>query len=330
MNFAEAEEYYKLVDKFQTFKIEFTKHEKDSTGYYNYACEDATEHILENTENYKNTCLDVLHYLKNMIKFDSQDDKHESCMFLNFYLNNSLGEIRNNKLNATKFYSNIKNNWKRDYINLSVCEKEIKDIHPFVLYTIQTIFTLYDNLYNYRSTPVPNDFSHCPYAHNFVSIYNNFKNVCAVHYRTSFCQKIINFKNHYNAHSASDNKCENIKKDLQNPVIKNPGNVLQVIGPYGSLLSGHNILGTTSSTSNFVGNNISIPIVMLLVTPFLLFILYKFTPLGPMLHPYLHKYFRISRNKDKKNQKHHSHNFIDDETETHNSEYYITYNSLAQ
>ncbi|SBT02470.1 PIR Superfamily Protein [Plasmodium ovale wallikeri] len=327
MNFAEAEEYYKLVNKFQTFKSEFTKHERDSSGYYNYACEEVTKHILENTENYKNICLDVLHYLMYMKKLDSPYDKHESCMFLNFYLNNSLHEIRNNKLNATKFYSNIKNNWNRRYINLSVCEQDIKDIHPFVFYTIQTIFTLYDNLYNYRNTPVPNDISHCPYAHNFVSIYNNFKNVCAVHYRTSFCQKIIKIKDEYNEYVKYEEKCANVEKDLKNPEKIELSKVLQISGPHANSLGEHHMLG---NTSNPMGNNISVPFAIVLVTPFLFFILYKFTPLGPILRPHLHKYLGISGNNNEKNDKLHSNNFTDDETETHNSGYHITYNSLAQ
>ncbi|SBT01403.1 PIR Superfamily Protein, partial [Plasmodium ovale curtisi] len=292
-----------------------------------YLCNEVTTLLSDENKYYENTCLDVLHYLKYMIKFDSQDDKHESCMFLNFYLNNSLNEIRNNILNATKFYANIKTKCRRSFLDMNICEKEIKDIHPFVLYAIKTIFNLYYLLHKYKSIPILDDEKHCLYAYKFVSIYENSKNACKVHYNTSFCQKIINIKDQYNTYRESDNKCSNIEKKLQNPEKEEPSNILQVSGPYGSSLDGHHILG---NTSNPMGNNISAPFSILLVTPFLLFILYKFTPLGLILRPHLHKYLGISGNNNEKNHKLHSNNFTDDETETHNSGYHITYNSLAQ
>ncbi|SBT74313.1 PIR protein [Plasmodium ovale] len=327
MNFAEAEEYYKLVDKFQTFKNGFDKYVRDTTGYYNYVCQQVTKLLSDKDKYYEKPCLDVLHYLKYMMNSDSHDEKRESCMFLNYYLNNSLQRIKNNKHNATKFYTNIKENCMNNFIDFNVCKQEIRDIHPFVLYTIQTLFNLYYHFQKYKSSSIPNDVNHCLYAYKFVSIYENSKNTCKVHYNTSFCQKIINIKDQYNTYRESDSKCSNVKKKLQNPEKEGPRNILQVSGPYGSSLHGHHMLG---STSNPMGNNISVPFAILLVTPILLFILYKFTPVGPMLRPHLHKYLGISGNIDEKNHELHSNNFSDDETETHNSGYHITYNSLAQ
>ncbi|SBT55921.1 PIR Superfamily Protein [Plasmodium ovale wallikeri] len=328
MNFAEAEKYYNVLNKFQTFKSEFDKYTRDTTTrYYSYLCNEVTKLLSDENKYYENTCLDVLHYLKYMTKFDSQDDKHESCMFLNYYLNNSLHQIKNYKQNATKFYANIKTICSKSFLDMDICEKEIKDIHPFVLYAIQTVFNLYYHFQKYKGSSIPDDVNHCLYAYKFVSIYENSKNTCKVHYNTSFCQKIIDIKDQYNTYRESDYKCSNIEKKLQNPEKKEPRNILQVSGPYGSSLDGHHMLG---NTSNHMGNNISVPFAILLVTPILLFILYKFTPLGPMLRPHLHKYLGISGNIDEKNHELHSNNFSDDETETHNSGYNITYNSLAQ
>ncbi|SCA48166.1 PIR protein [Plasmodium ovale] len=327
MNFIEAEEYYNILSGFSIYKEEFDTYKKNSYGYFGYVCQDVTSDISENKEDYTNICLDVLNYKMYMKNQETLDSKRVLCMFLNYLLNNYLHRIKHNKYNASTFYSKIRKNYKSSNMDFNICHQEIKDIHNFVIYTVETLFNLHYNLYKYRISILAENLSHCPYAHNFASIYNNFKNVCAAHYSTSFCQKIIKIKDEYNEYIKSEDKCANVEKDLKNPEKIESSNILQVSGPYGSSLDEHHMLG---NTSNPMGNNISVPFAILLVTPFLLFILYKFTPLGLILRPHLHKYLGISGNNNEKNHKLHSNNFTDDETETHNSGYHITYNSLAQ
>ncbi|SBS93506.1 PIR Superfamily Protein [Plasmodium ovale curtisi] len=330
MDFETENEYYNVVNEFPVCKGKLTVYNENYTSYYEYLCQHMITDFSMKNSHYIKPCEEVLQCLNYLNVYEPSAKNSSYCKFVNYWLNNLFHRIPNNLNSASNFYRTLKKHDASNKLYLDMCKNEIKNITKVVLYNIEVLYNLHYNLNKYISSLHSGDTSNCYYANSSVSIYENHINVCYVHYKSAFCKLLNKFKDHYNQKVPPEKKCDKIKTDLSYLYIENQNVKLQENRGYGNSLSDHTLSGSASPKLYSPGKSIAACMVLLLVTPFTLLILYKFTPLRTWIHPRIQEYIGKWKEKNKENTKQLSYNSLNEQITTYNNDYYITYNSLPQ
>ncbi|SBT74560.1 PIR protein [Plasmodium ovale] len=331
MHLLEREKYYSKANKFPQCKNEFDTFSKTSDGIFKYRCEDIFKNFEGSDSIYITPCVEVLKYIDYLNKNEFLHQNTEYCMFLNYSLNNHMQSIPENKYNSSKFYKKIKTEYTGSPLNFDICDEEIKDINAIVRYHIEVLYNLYENFNKYISSCIPGSVPNCYFSDLCASIYKNSIEVCKTLFDTSFCNILKTFKDEYNAQIVRENSCYKTENVLSYPEVAYISKYLQAREGYVSLTNGYHMIGSNISPELYSAkHNIIIAVIVLLLIPFILFIMYKFTPFGSWLHSRAMKYNGIIEYMDEYDKKIHTGNSIKEQNTNEDNTYNITYNSLSQ
>ncbi|SBT84754.1 PIR protein [Plasmodium ovale] len=331
MHILEREKYYSKANKFPQCKHEFDTIKNISDGLFTYRCQDIFEDFEGSDSIYINPCVEVLKYINYLSKNKSLHQNTEYCMFLNYLLNNHMQSIPENKYSSSKFYKKLKTKYEGSPLNFDICDEEIKDINKIVRYHIEVLYNLYENFNKYISSCIPGNVPNCYFSNLCASIYKNSIEVCKTLFDPAFCNILKTFKEEYNAEIVREKSCYKPENVLSYPEVVYTSEYLQARERYVSLTNGYHMLRSNISPElNSAKHNIIIAVIVLLLTPFILFIMYKFTPFGSWLHARAPKYNGIIGYIDEYNKKVHTGNNIREQKTNEDNIYSITYNSISQ
>ncbi|SBT52681.1 PIR Superfamily Protein [Plasmodium ovale wallikeri] len=283
MGFETENEYYDVVHEFPVCKGKLNIYKEKYSSYFKYLCQGMITDYAKQNSHYLEPCEEYLQCLDFLNVHEPSTQKSAYCKFVNYWLNKLFLSIPNNLNNSFNFYNALKERDASNRLFLAICEKEIKNISKSEIYNIEVLYNLHYNLNKYISSLSSGNTSNCYYANASVSIYENHINVCRVHYKSAFCKLLNKFKDQYNQNVSPEKKCDKIKTDLSYLYIENKSDKLQASRGHESSLDGYPLSGNASHKLNSPGKSIATTIVMLLLAPFTLLILYKFTPLGHRL-----------------------------------------------
>ncbi|GAB69873.1 hypothetical protein PCYB_006220, partial [Plasmodium cynomolgi strain B] len=227
---------------YKEHKIDIDRHSIYYDIYVDTCNKINSKYKIYNFDNADRTCTNVMAYL-NFITPDRKSIYDDSrCRYLYYWIYDSLLENNKNYDVAFNWYSII----LTEYFNVSddfhICRNYKEKSEKIILENSAKIIELYE--------PFNNDWKtfDCAHAQKCSKIYTKYVNEC--HNDYDFCLKLQNFKEEY----------EKMLKSIGTPCDT------EKILP-SALKHDHSVI-------------IIIPIIILTTLPFLLFVLYKFTPIG--------------------------------------------------
>ncbi|KNA01562.1 hypothetical protein PVNG_05008 [Plasmodium vivax North Korean] len=234
---------YNDVGYFKEYKSIF-----DSiTGGEMLSAEDICRDNISAPEQYsdyvvKHVCPAVINYL-NTLALDANDSyKVKGCNYLYYAVYDMLQAQHIPNEITYKLYKDILEtyNLKKEY----KCHVYIENYNSDVFKTLKNLHSLYDYFYKYEKKAQCNNKT-CDCAEECAKIYNEYIVKCNNHNSSSLCTELYKFAKEFNNHLSQDNVCNDKITKLE---IFNPYN-LRII--------------------------ILIPIILIFVISFSVFILYK-------------------------------------------------------
>ncbi|SBT72756.1 PIR protein, partial [Plasmodium ovale] len=242
-------------------------------------------------QNLIHSCAKALQY-STYIKQKPTHEDESLCKYVNYLLFSEALLEKSPEYNTHSFYEEL----KEDQENLEICDGYIEIIPQDTFKKIEKLHTIYDNFYNFKKNSTQVQVS-CNYGKQCVTLYYEHEVECRENSYSDFCIELENFRKQYNDY-ITNVRCHD--KDIK-------------------------------TLDSFIKYNIAaiilIPISLILVLPFIIFILFKFTSLGSRLRPLI----RMNRNiRNILNQE--TNTYIDfskrDNKNSERQDYFITYNSV--
>ncbi|SBT57108.1 PIR Superfamily Protein [Plasmodium ovale wallikeri] len=257
--------YYPYLSSFVQYQQNFNQIINGSGGDTSYEtrCSQIGNDRFQGSENFRKRCYEVAKYLNYIKSKESDGDTHERCAHLNYILN------------SNKDYYDIPNYGKKDLIkayadvspNLTyMCHSKIDLIDHNVLEKLTEIYNMHDLFNKVKSNKASCSGTSCSNITRCVSIYEKYIENCYVDSMDYICQELSKLKHAYDEHMETVTTCPEAVKILIPP------------------------------KENNTGVTILIPCIIILIIPFFLFILYKFTPFGPLVRPRIQQIKRLLNN----------------------------------
>ncbi|KMZ76600.1 hypothetical protein PVIIG_05782 [Plasmodium vivax India VII] len=201
-----ADSTYNYVDEFLVWKKPLVDVEEKPDEPFIKACLPNITTDIKNYENYKKICLYFTKSMAYIVEDGNFKDNSNSlngiCAYLNYYLNSELRNINGSNEKPEEFYSKMRAKDPNNSLNLNKCVGKIKNIGDNHLDDMKFIHNLFVNVDNYINN-YHDDNVKCPIAKACDTSYNERLNRCDKSSLDIFCQKMIEFKNHYETIMAS-------------------------------------------------------------------------------------------------------------------------------
>ncbi|SBT74554.1 PIR protein [Plasmodium ovale] len=273
------EEYYNAVSKLPTDKCRLNiTIINPIREQYEALCEMKGKTHLKDEKDFIDHCVKVTSYIENFYENCPIKDNPKHCKFFNYILNE---EVRNNRY--TKYNDVMLMNAYKDISSeMGICKDDVEFIQ-------QEDFTKINDLHNmnYKLKSFLNNINdsgyNCREVNNSVDLYKSYERMCNKQNINIFCNKLNEYKSYYIRHIAQIlPKCPQIDETL--PSFGIIGAEDDESEMQGSFHDGDEVL-VASSGLGFSRSNILIAFSSLLLIFFIIFILYKFTPVGPWILP---------------------------------------------
>ncbi|SBT73857.1 PIR protein [Plasmodium ovale] len=252
MSSGTRESIYSFVSSFHTYKDLFDKanQEVDTSGIYK--CDASVNSEDCNNPSFVQVFIKTAQYLTRL-KETYSNSTFGGCKYLNYWIQNEALSNIENKYDTLNFYQKVMHMY--DYlIDYDTCNGNIENIDEHIFGKVKNLYEVYDNFNKFRNTKEPEIGEKCAYATNCVTSYKECIRKCHESSDHNFCNEVEKFRWIYYEHMQSSNTCSGIPNELPSTRTYN----LTVV--------------------------VLVPGLIALVFPFLLFIFYKFTPLGFWLH----------------------------------------------
>ncbi|SBT83174.1 PIR protein [Plasmodium ovale] len=288
------ESIYSFVSSFHTYKDLFDKANEvvDNSGIYKCDASGNSEDC--NNPSFVQVCTKTAQYI-TLLKETYPNNTFGGCKYLNYWIQNEALSNIENKNDTLIFYQKVMNIYGY-LIDSDTCDGNIENIDENIFGNVKTLYEVYDNFNKFRNTEEKEIGEKCAYATKSVTLYKECIRKCHENSEHNFCNEVEKFKWIYYEHMKSGTTCSGIPNELPSTRTYN----LTVV--------------------------VLVPGLIALVLPFLLFIFYKFTPLGFSLRQ------KIRRKKGMwNNLEHESHQFLQSSKRINknsdNGQYNISYNS---
>ncbi|SBT53060.1 PIR Superfamily Protein [Plasmodium ovale wallikeri] len=248
---------------------------------------DFQQHIIKLCKQYMNLCEQY-----NVYRVIILNSKNKTCDIMNYWLNNDVRELENDKVLNSDFYHHLTELIKQDS-NISDCSINLHLIKNDEFDKLKILYELYSNFYkiNGKIMIYPEREkckSYCIHNKNCIQLYNDNIDSCTTNRTSKFCIELQNFSNKY----APDETCEPC---LEVPTLKPfPPQIQETkVLPSQPATVIHSTDESQDGTPHFPNSKeyIIIPTTICIIVGilFLLLILYKFTPFGSRLYSHLLK-----------------------------------------
>ncbi|VUZ99931.1 PIR protein, partial [Plasmodium vivax] len=238
-------------------------------------------------------CQKIIKYLKHMQNGSYEENyKIDGCRYLNYYINRQVNSAYGNPLTEVPYKTFIEA-FKSKYSELNACNDNIKYIDKNVVANIKKILDMYEKLNKVINHPNPTSNDTCNNIDECLDIYMRFEPQCKNGNENQLCDALENFRK-YSFDSSLDKKCKDKKTfpSFKVPQEKIPD--LEGLGTPDDSSQMSDSLGEDDSSSKS-SKTITAVSTTLLLFP-LLFSLYKFTPLGSLIRPYIQRNQKVQYN----------------------------------
>ncbi|SBT73820.1 PIR protein [Plasmodium ovale] len=249
--------YYPYLSSFVQYQQNFNQIINGSGGDASYEtrCSQISSDQFQGNDIFSNRCYEIAKYL-NYISKQNDGDTYKRCAHLNYTLNSNSGYYTMadySKSDLIKAYSGISSKWN------DTCYGKIELIDDAELEKLKEIYNMHELFYKVKLNATPCSGDCCSNITQCVSIYNKYIDNCYADSMDYICQEISKLKHEYDDHMKTVTTCPDAVKILIPP------------------------------KENNTGVTILIPCIIILIIPFFLFILYKFTPFGTLVRPRIHQ-----------------------------------------
>ncbi|CAG9482243.1 unnamed protein product [Plasmodium vivax] len=250
-------------------------------------------------------CQRIIKYLKLMQ--NGSYNKIDGCRYLNFYINEQVNSTYRNPSTEVPYKTFIET-FISNYSELNICKDNLKIIPKEIMSNMKKIYDMYiklDKVIN--ATDLKKD-NICSKIDECYETYMSFQNKCKNGSENELCNALENFRNFYLVNSQRVMRCTDDTKfpsfkvaqeytsdqdDSPNPSYSqhqpgqdDPARSLEISDSLVEDASGLN--SSNSKTATAISTT-------LLLFP-TLFTLYKFTPLGSFIRPYIQRNQKVQYN----------------------------------
>ncbi|VUZ99573.1 PIR protein [Plasmodium vivax] len=253
-------------------------------------------------------CQKIIKYLKIMQEGSYKNDhKIDDCRYLNLYINEHVYSAYGNPL-TDDTYNTFIGVFKSKYSELNTCNDYMKYIDKEVVVDVNKILDMYEKLNEVIDHSNPTSDDTCSNIQKCLNIYMSFQSKCENDNDSQLCNALENFCKYYLLKSYLVKRC---KDDILFPSFKKAKEVPQ--DQYGSLnlpdpqdeteqddpadsFEMSDSLGDDNSSSKSSNSKTITAISTTLLLFPTLFSLYKFTPLGSFIRPYMQRNEKVQYN----------------------------------
>ncbi|SBT73966.1 Plasmodium vivax Vir protein, putative [Plasmodium ovale] len=243
---------YKVASAYSTYKENLLSYSNNVETSIMPGCESFTvQQINIPKEDFPKLCSTVVKYLNNL-KENSDTYRDEGCKYLYYWLYVEKLQKNTTIPNTLTLYKELNNIFNKDNEGLNNLDNYINEMNENTSDKIVKLTELYEKFYQFMlETRETSREKKC--TSDCFNLYTSYVNECRNGDDTDFCYELTNFRNQYNAYIQTQLFCKGEEYLL--PPVHN----FDVIGI------------------------IIIPIILILVTPFIFSLLYKFMPIGTWL-----------------------------------------------
>ncbi|SCA83656.1 Plasmodium vivax Vir protein, putative [Plasmodium vivax] len=248
---------YNFVSSCEELRNEIQGYSQDESHLYDEWCNDIKSQYEKYIDlNNKYTCQRVMYILNSISTESTSVYNDDPCKYLYYWIYKDLLQKNANNDMALEMYRSILRIYIENYDvdDKHICKNYIYEDKDMILKKSAKLTKLYDT---FNNNSIKCD---CACAKNCSELYNMFVEECHKDYDYDFCGELENFKQLYDKNMINIGKCQ-----------------------------APNIL--PSALKNELHLIIIIPMIILTILSFLVFALYKFTPIGS----------RITNRKRRKN-----------------------------
>ncbi|SBT84824.1 PIR protein [Plasmodium ovale] len=260
-NYVAGEDYYSSIHLFHEYTEKFnTASSNSNTANHEVQCEHINTEYFHSAD-FINLCKLVAKYL-DLINNNYKGNQSVPCKYLNYILNSNTEFNKFSNYTGSKLF----NAYKQLSIKLNTCTSHIEYIEKEeVLEKLIKLYNLQDALNQIEKSIETSDTKICEHGKQFAAHHENYKYTCYEYDMDGFCIQLKSFEQTF-FQKMKDENCPEIQKTLEY-IIEN------------------------SRTTSYI-----VPSIMILVTPLILFILYKFTPFGYWINLHIRNKKNIMKN----------------------------------
>ncbi|SBS95084.1 PIR Superfamily Protein [Plasmodium ovale curtisi] len=265
INYVAGSNYYPYLSSFVQYDQKFNEIIEGSGGDTTYEtwCNQISGDQFQGNNIFRNRCYEIGKYLNNIRSEQNDGDTYKRCAHLNYILNSNTNyhNMTNySKSDLIKAYSGISQKLN------DICYGKIELIDDNVLEKLKEIYNMHDLFNKVKLNKSSCSATCCSNIIQCVSIYDKYIENCYVDSMDYICQELSKLKHVYDEHMETVTTCPEAVKKLIPP------------------------------KENNTGVTILIPYIIILIIPFFLFILYKFTPFSSLVRPRIHQIKRLLNN----------------------------------
>ncbi|CAI7724092.1 PIR protein [Plasmodium vivax] len=246
------ETIYDLVDTFYNYENIFQGITSDDKDGFSNKCKSLFQKNLRDTSVFftENYCIKYMKYLKELKIKSAILEISYGCKYLYYKIYLDMFKDKNFNYTPQTFYKKFLESI-RDDVTLETCNDYLDYDIDVILEKMEKLIELYKILFDEKLNEDCNCVSKC------VTLYNDYLKLCRSDNDHEFCNELEKFRYIYKDRVASLN-CAGAPKTLE-------------------------------STKPFDAFVILLPFTIILISTFILFILYKFTGIGPLLRLQMRK-----------------------------------------
>ncbi|SBT82926.1 PIR protein [Plasmodium ovale] len=253
---------------------------KDTTDISKDACASISLQHFKNTS-FIAPCTKIAKYLKHIKESCHESKVDGNCKYMNYILNEKVQRIKDSFVNGDEFYRNLKITYKKVFPDINICYDKIQYINKDLIEKLKKLHELYHNLNTFITHDDSSTNTYCNYVNISAEKYMNYEEHCKIPSNKELCNEIKNFRTYYYGYLARFNRCPQAKLDL--PDFLTPNKEIRNSG-YGSYsLENGEVDEGVSIEFNQLRTNILISFSIIIIIPFIYFILHKYTPFGTWL-----------------------------------------------
>ncbi|SBT73678.1 PIR protein [Plasmodium ovale] len=272
---------YEYAKGLALYETAFNNIMNNTEESHNSSCAQIITDKLENNNDFKKSCIEILKNLDYIKRNNYESDKNVQCKYMNFRLNSEIKKITTKHYTVPQFYEKFKTHYSDDIRSWNICEDEIQEINTGILKNIEFLYELYRNFNNFTSYTLSTPDKRCDYGNECVHLYKTCVKSCTSQEQDKFCKELINFQKLYNDHTTFKHVCEKVQTCLPNPGTESQSQLLQSIGRCDGSSGDDDISEDEDlSEDDFVGMSslqfsVALAIFLLLIICFLFFFFFK-------------------------------------------------------
>ncbi|SBT72738.1 Plasmodium vivax Vir protein, putative [Plasmodium ovale] len=242
---------YTFAGSYDIYKNEIDKStEHETFGGFLECDRISTQYLVGDT----NKCLQIDKFLSHLSNYGEKYTS-DGCKYLNYWIYDKFNQKKGEgNYNILQFYESFKGTYSDQYDNNYLLNGCIKEIDENIFRKIQNLIDIYDKYNKLKNDDIQLTGDYCTSAIDCVSSYTLHVKKCHESYDPDFCMELENFRKLYNLRVSNVTSCKDLQTYLPSAI---NSNVVTIITPFA----------------------------VILVMPFILFILYKFTPFGSWIMP---------------------------------------------